>query len=208
MGVFVLIEVFAFQIPLYTVSLPNVRSFRCGSLVLGSGSLSLVMDVLFPERYALHDPLAMPRSRRCNPSYVIRQPVILQRVHILFHHFRLLATTSIKESVRTHIHRISKSVNHLATAIGGELARLTAQVWSIWAKLYALHQHQEPLDCSLFNQVCGRHVAYRLSEVPTDSTLEWVETGIPHPDSRLELESICSVIWLYLVTLARARSGW
>lgn len=124
MGVFVLIEVFAFQISVYTVSLPNVRSFRCGSLVLGSGSLSLVMDVLFPERYALHDPLAMPKSRsRCNPSYVVRQPVILQRVHILFHHYKLLATTSVKESVRTHTHRISKSINHLATAIGGEIGQ-------------------------------------------------------------------------------------
>ena len=127
MGVFVLIEVFAFQISVYTVSLPNVRSFRCGSLVLGSGSgslsLSLVMDVLFPERYALHDPLAMPKSRRCNPSYVVRQPVILQCVHILFHHYKLLATTSLKEFIRTHTHRISKSIDHLATAIGGEIGQ-------------------------------------------------------------------------------------
>lgn len=114
-------------------------------------SLSLVLDVLFPEGYALHDPLAMPKSCKCNPSYVVRQPIILQCIDILFHHYQLLAATSTNGSVRTHTHRISKSVQQSAIAIDGSgMRRLTAQVWSIWAKLHAIHQFQDPVDCSIF----------------------------------------------------------
>lgn len=134
----------------------------------------------------------MPRSRRCNPSYVVRQPVILQCVDILFHHYQLLAAVSMIESVRTHTHRISKSTLQLATAVHGSgmcMSRLTAQICSVWAKLHAIDQLLNPSNIQPLHSVYGRHVAYRLAEVPTDSTLERVEAGIPHPPCRLELNS-------------------
>ena len=46
------------------------------------------MDVLFPKRDALRDPLAKPKSSECNPPYIVRQPIILQCVDILFHHYQ------------------------------------------------------------------------------------------------------------------------
>ena len=94
----------------------------------------------------------MAKSSKCNPSYIVGQPVMLQRVDILFHHYQLSAPTSMQESVRTHTHRISKSVHGLATVavdVSGR-CRLTAQVWSIWAKLYVSHQLQERSDCSFY----------------------------------------------------------
>ena len=72
---------------------------------------------------------------------------------------------------------------------GWDRCRLTAQVWSIWAELHAICQLQSPPDqCSPLARY-SRHVPYRLPKVPTDSTLERVEAGIPHPLCRLEPNS-------------------
>ena len=48
----------------------------------------------------------------------------------------------------------------------------------------------QPLHPACGRHVACRHATYRLAEVPTDSTLEWVKAGIPHPPCKLELDLI------------------
>ena len=87
MGVFVLVEVFALEVPVYTLS-PRTQKAALERPYSPRTILSPTMDVLFPKRYALRNSLAKLISGRCNPPYIVRQPIIPQCVNILFHHYQ------------------------------------------------------------------------------------------------------------------------
>lgn len=67
----------------------------------------------------------------------------------------------------------------------------------------SIREFSAPRPCRLqpLHLVYSRQVAYRLTEVPTDSTLERVEAGIPHIPCRLELNSSGVMNWLCLTTI-------
>ena len=162
-------------------------------------NLSPRMNVLFPKRYALYDPLAIANYCRCNPPYIVRQPIMLQRVDILFHHYQPSDTVSVKGSARTHTHRISKSVHPVSHPIVQiEVCPHSQLRYGASGLSYTeFISSKDPPGYWLCSMDPPRQAAYRLAKMPTHSTLERMEAGIPHLPAGGERSSSCMISWSF-----------